>query len=85
MQHIAAGKIERRRNLGLPCGFLMALFFHNLIAGQAKLNAASAVNGVVNAPVAGHKASPQSAVGRIYNGVRLENRNIPLPEGQTAV
>lgn len=46
MEHIAAGQVEGRGTFGLPCGLLMALALHQLVAEQPELDAAAGVDDI---------------------------------------
>ena len=79
VQHMAAGKVVRLRDLRASCGFLL-LLSHELCAFVAKLHARIGVDGVVYAAMAGSKAAQHLAVGGIHNGVDRKGGNVALPE-----
>ena len=69
----------------MPHRFLVPLGLHNLITGEAELNARIGMDDIVDTGMAGPKASQQRTVGRIYNRSRLQTCDIPLPETDPAV
>lgn len=85
VNHIFRRQIIRGRYFCFPRRFIVSLFIHNPVTGQTELYAAYAVNDVIHAGMAGHETSPQSTVGRIYDGVNLQRCNISPPQHQTAV
>ena len=80
MNYIAAGQIIAFCNLRPSRRFLKSLLLHELCAGKTKLDAGKGVDSIVNTPVAGNITAGHAAVCRVYNSVRSESCNIPLPE-----
>ena len=80
VEHVPAGQVEGRGDLGRAGGLLVALLRHQGVAGQAELDAGAGVDDVVDTGVAGLEAAQQGAVGRVDDGVGLQPGDVPLPE-----
>ncbi len=90
MDHIIAGKIITLCQGSRSCRLLVSVSiphppsFHNTAAFFPELHAGSAVNGIINTPVTGYKASQKLRIGGIDDSSRFQPRNIPLPDGYSA-
>ena len=80
VQHIPAGQVKGRRDLGAAGRLLRSLGRHQPGAGRPQLHPGKGVDRIVNAPVAGRKAAEQGAVGGVDDRIALQCRDIALPE-----
>lgn len=80
MQDMFTGQIVARRDLGLPDRFGKPLFFHHIRAREPQLYASECMDAVVDAGMIRLVAPRHAAVGSIDDCVRLQSRNISLPQ-----
>ena len=80
VDHVPAGEIEPRRDLGLSGRLLVSLRGHDLGADVSQLHARVGVDAVVDAAVARLVAAGHAGVRRVHDRVAPECRNVALPE-----
>ena len=83
VDHIFARQVKSRCDFCLSCRFLVALRFHQFIAGVPELYPGIGVDGVVDAAVAGIEATEHLRIGGVDDGVASQCGDVALPKIDT--